>query len=30
VSCDLCQRPTTIYGKLVWPDKAMLEMVGRM
>lgn len=30
VSCDLCQRPTSVYGKWLWPDKAMLEMVAAL
>ena len=30
VSCDLCHRPTSVYGKWLWPDKAMLEWVGRL
>jgi hypothetical protein len=28
VSCKLSHRPATIYGKWVWPDKAMLELVA--
>ena len=30
VSCELSHRPATICGKLVWPDKAMLEAVARL
>jgi len=30
VSCKLSHRPATIYGKLVWPGKAMLEAVARL
>ena len=30
VSRRLNERPTTIYGKLVWPDRAMLEAVARI
>jgi len=30
VSCELSHRPATIYGKLVWPDVAMLEAVARL
>jgi hypothetical protein len=30
VSCELSRRPATIYGKRVWPDKAMLEAVARL
>lgn len=29
-SCHLNERPATVYGKLVWPDKAMLEAVARL
>jgi hypothetical protein len=27
VSCWLNERPTTVYGKCLWPEKAMLEAV---
>ena len=27
-SCGLNRRPATVHGKLVWPDKAMLEAVA--
>ncbi len=27
VSCRLNKRPATVYGKLVWPDRAMREQV---
>lgn len=30
VSCRLNERPTTVYGKCVWPDKAMREAVARI
>ena len=30
VSCHLNDRPTTVYGKYVWPVKAMLEAVARL
>jgi len=30
VSCDLCHRPATIREKWLWPEKAMLEIVGRL
>ena len=30
VSCDLNERPATVYGKWVWPEKAMLEAVARI
>ncbi len=30
VSCELNHRPATVYGKLVWPGKAMLEAVARL
>ena len=30
MSCWLNQRPSTIYGKWVWPEKAMLEAVARL
>ncbi|PWB52428.1 MAG: hypothetical protein C3F18_08245 [Nitrosomonadales bacterium] len=30
VSCRLNERPATVHGKLVWPDKAMLEAVARL
>lgn len=30
VSCRLNQRPTTVYGKWGWPEKAMLEAVARL
>jgi hypothetical protein len=29
-SCHLNERPATVYGKLVWPDKAMLGAVARL
>lgn len=28
VSCWLNERPTTVYGKCLWPEKAMLEAVA--
>ncbi|MDP2199884.1 MAG: hypothetical protein Q8K01_14970 [Sulfurimicrobium sp.] len=28
MSCRLNERPATVYGKLVWPDRAMLEVVA--
>lgn len=30
MSCHLNERPATVYGKCVWPDKAMLETVARL
>lgn len=30
MSCRLNERPATVYGKLVWPDRAMLEAVTRL
>lgn len=30
VSCRLNERPATVYGKCVWPEKAMLEAVSRL
>lgn len=30
MSCWLNQRPSTIYGKWVWPERAMLEAVARL
>lgn len=30
LSCRLNDRPTTVYGKWLWPDKAMLEAVARL
>jgi Domain of unknown function (DUF6933) len=30
VSRDLNQRPTTVYGKSIWPQKAMYERVMRL
>lgn len=30
ISCNLNERPATIYGKCVWPEKAMLEAVARL
>jgi hypothetical protein len=30
MSCHLNERPATVYGKCVWPDKAMLEAVARV
>lgn len=30
VSCRLSDRPATVYGKVLWPQKAMLEAVGRL
>ena len=30
VSCWLNERPTTVYGKFVWPEKAMLEAVAAL
>ena len=29
-SCRLNERPATVYGKWVWPEKAMLEAVARI
>ncbi len=28
MSCHLNERPATVYGKCVWPEKAMLEAVA--
>lgn len=28
VSCRLNERPTTVYGKWLWPDRAMRQMVA--
>lgn len=30
VCCWLNERPTTIYGQLVWPERAMLEVVAAL
>ena len=30
MSCELSDRPATIYGKWLWPQKAMLEMVASL
>ncbi len=30
VSCWLNERPTTVYGKCLWPEKAMLEVVAAL
>jgi hypothetical protein len=30
VSCTLGRRPATVYGQLVWPDKAMLERIAAL
>lgn len=30
VSRWLNERPATVYGKLVWPDRAMLDVVARL
>ena len=30
VSCELNERPATVHGKLVWPEKAMLEAVAAL
>lgn len=30
MSCRLNERPATVYGKLVWPDRTMLEVVARL
>ena len=30
VSCRLSDRPATVYGKCLWPQKAMLEAVARI
>jgi hypothetical protein len=30
VSCRLNDRPTSIHGKVLWPQEAMLEAVGRL
>ena len=30
MSCRLNERPATVYGKVVWPAKAMLEAVARL
>lgn len=30
MSCHLNERPATVYGKCVWPEKAMLEAVARV
>lgn len=29
MSCRLNERPATVHGKLVWPDREMLEVVWR-
>jgi hypothetical protein len=30
LSCKLNERPVTVYGKLLWPDRAMREAVERL
>lgn len=30
ISCRLNERPATVYGKVVWPARAMLEAVARL
>lgn len=30
VSCELNHRPATVYGKTIWPDEAMLELITGM
>lgn len=30
VSCELSDRPATVYGKWLWPKKAMLEAVAAL
>lgn len=30
MSCKLNERPATVYGKVVWPDRAMLEAVAAL
>jgi hypothetical protein len=30
VSCWLNERPTTVYGKVLWPEQAMRERVTRL
>lgn len=30
VSCWLNERPTTVYGKFLWPEKAMLDAVAAL
>lgn len=30
VSCRLNERPTSVYGKCLWPDKAMSEVVAAL
>lgn len=30
MSCHLNERPATVYGKCVWPERAMLEAVARL
>lgn len=30
VSCRLSERPATIYGKWVWPEKAMLNAIAAL
>lgn len=30
VSCRLNERPTSVYGKWLWPDKAMAEVVAAL
>jgi len=30
ISCRLTHRPTTIHGKSLWPDLAMLDAVARL
>ncbi len=30
VSCELNHRPATVYGKTLWPEKAMLDLVADM
>jgi hypothetical protein len=30
VSCRLSHRPATVHGKWLWPDKAMLGLIGAL
>ncbi|RLA38185.1 MAG: hypothetical protein DRR03_01000 [Gammaproteobacteria bacterium] len=30
IACRLNHRPATVYGKLVWPDRAMLEAIASL
>jgi hypothetical protein len=30
MSCRLSERPATVYGKVLWPQKLMLEAVAAL